>query len=373
MGFAEFQGNARVVAALRSMLAAGRVPHAMLFTGPRGVGKYTLARMFAQAANCERLADDFCGTCAPCQRIGRLAEPEPLVAQGLAERGENPDAAAVERAPLILQTHPDVWAVVPDPVRLRNPVARPMIRMGQIRAVQRAAHFRPGARRRLFLIDGAETMRWDYATVLLKILEEPPESATLILLAPNANLLLPTIQSRCLQFFFAPLPAAQVEEFLKQRTHLHAAERRLAAQLAGGSPGMALALDLDESARVRREVLRLVERAAEGRSFTEVFAQTAQLAKNEKERFENLLEVFYSVLHDLLALSHGPRESLLRNPDLKQELEALRTKASLEWVEKAVEGLDQLHARLRRNVGRQLGLDAVAIRLAGRAKSAKQA
>lgn len=366
MGFSEFIGNERIVTALRAMLAGARVPHALLFTGPRGVGKYTLARMFAQAANCERLADDFCGECPNCQRIGLLANPAPLIEQGLTERGENPDAATVERVPLILQTHPDVWTLVPDPVRLRNPVARPLIRMGQIRAVQRAAYFRPTARRRVFLVDGAETMRWDYANVFLKVLEEPPESATILLLAPNPNLLLPTIQSRCLQFFFAPLAAAQVEEFLKQRAHLKAPERRLAAQLSDGSPGVALALDLEESARLRREVLRLIEQAAEGRSFGEIFAQTAQLAKQEKERFENILDLFYSVFHDLLELLHGPRDSALRNPDLKRELEALSKKADLLWVAKAVEGFDRLHGRLRRNVSRQLGLDAIAASLAGR-------
>src|SRR5581483_12376694 len=60
VSFANFHGNARIVAALRGMLSAERVPHAMLFSGPRGVGKFTLARMFAQAANCERMRDDFC-------------------------------------------------------------------------------------------------------------------------------------------------------------------------------------------------------------------------------------------------------------------------------------------------------------------------
>ncbi|MCU1242444.1 MAG: polymerase delta prime subunit, partial [Candidatus Acidoferrum typicum] len=75
MGFSEFLGNERIVAALRGALRTGRVPHALLFTGPRGVGKFTLARMFAQAANCERLTDDFCGECATCQRISLLADP----------------------------------------------------------------------------------------------------------------------------------------------------------------------------------------------------------------------------------------------------------------------------------------------------------
>ncbi len=139
MAFSEFLGNPQIVAALRGALRVGRVPHAFLFTGPRGVGKYTLARLFAQAANCERLNDDACGECHTCQRIALLAEPQRLMEQGLAERGEGADAATVERVPLILQSHPDVWALVPDPVRLKSPVARPMLRIGQLRAVQRAA------------------------------------------------------------------------------------------------------------------------------------------------------------------------------------------------------------------------------------------
>src|SRR5260221_3791377 len=153
MGFTEFLGNGRIVAALRGALSSARVPHALLFTGPRGVGKFTLARMFAQAANCERLTDNFCGQCATCRRISQLADPQALLEQGLVERGESADAATVERVPLILQSHPDVWALVPDPVRLKSPVARPMLRVGQLRAVQRAAYFHPMACRPVSMVD----------------------------------------------------------------------------------------------------------------------------------------------------------------------------------------------------------------------------
>jgi len=366
VGFSEFLGNERIVAALRGMLGTGHVPHALLFSGPRGVGKYTLARMFAQAANCERLKDDFCGECAPCRSVGQLANPSPLVERGLIERGENPDTATVERVPLLLQTHPDVTVVVPDPVRWRSPVARPVIRMGQLRAVQRAAYFRPMARRRVFILEGADTMRWDYANIFLKILEEPPETATLILVAPAADTLLITIQSRCLRFHFAPVPVEQVEEFLKRRKDLKAAERRLVAQLAQGSVGAALALDLEESARLRGEVLRLIELGVDGGSPAKLFALTAQLAKSEKESFENILELFYSLVTDLLELSHGPKHCALRNPDLRKELEALSARTTLEWVGRATSRLDQLHGRLRRNINRQLGLDNVAVSLGNR-------
>ena len=369
MGFEEFLGNQRIVSALRGMLRRERVASALLFTGPRGIGKYTLARIFAQAANCERLKDDFCGECPSCQRIARLADPEPLVEAGLTERGESADAAAVERTPLILETHPDVWLIVPDPVRLRNPVARPMIRVGQLRAVQRAAYFKPQGRRRIFILDGADTMRWTDADLFLKILEEPPESATLILLAATPDAMLPTIRSRCLQFHFAPVPTEQIEAFLKDRAEEKSAkpaERKLAAQLAAGSPGAALSIDLAESARLRRSVLDLLHRAVTGEKYGDVFAATAQLAKQENESFENILALFYSLLTDVLESSESVKSSLLRNPDLRGEVESLSKKIDWQWVLRATRGLDTLEAGMRRNIGRQLGLDALVTSLSAR-------
>ena len=292
LSFSEFIGNQRTVTALRGMLAGERVPHAMLFSGPRGVGKFTLARMFAQAANCQRLPDDFCGECDPCRRIGLLADVRPLIEQGLAQRGERPDSATVERVPLLLETHPDVWAIVPDPVRLKEPVARPVLHVGQLRAVQRAAYFKPQGRRRVFILDGAETMRWDLASIFLKVLEEPPESATLILLALNPFQLLPTIRSRCLQFSFSPLATTEVEEMLRVCTEMNPAERKLAAQYAEGSPGAALGLDIAATAKLHRDALTVLERAVELRGVSNLFASTSALAKSQEIPFENVLEVF---------------------------------------------------------------------------------
>jgi DNA polymerase-3 subunit delta' len=364
MAFSEFRGNPQIVTALRGALRSGRVPHALLFTGPHGLGKFTLARLFAQAANCERLTDDACGECYSCQRVALLSEPQRLIEQGLIERGESADAATVERVPLILQSHPDVWALVPDPVRLKTPVARPMLRIGQLRAVQRAAYFEPMGRRRAFIIDGAETMRWDVANVFLKILEEPPGSATLILTAPSPYSLLPTIVSRCLQFHFAPLPAAEVEAILKEKSGLSPAAIRAAAQLAEGSPGYALEMDVEKESQRRREALKILDRASRGEEFAQIFAQTGALAKDRTTSFEDQLSVFYSLLSDLLELSSGIHTPQIRNQPLRKELEVLARRFNVDSILRALRGLDQLAAGARRNLNKQLGLEAFAADLA---------
>ena len=363
MGFDEFLGNERIVGALRGMLRKERAPSALLFTGPQGIGKFTLARMFAQAANCERVIDDFCGECATCLRIARLAGPAPLIEDGLTERGESADASLVDRMPLILETHPDVWLIVPDPVRLRTPVARPMIRVGQLRAIQRAAYFKPQSRRRVFILDGADTMRWDVANVFLKILEEPPPSATLILTAPSPYALLPTIVSRCLQFHFAPLAQEAVEKILREKTNRKPSEIKLAAQLAEGSPGLAIEMNVEKTAEKRRLALGILERAVQGQGFARLFADTAALAKDRETSFEELIGIFYGLLTDLLELTSKVQEPVFRNPSLKKELDALSKLVDRRWVMRAISGFDELHAGARRNLNRQLGLDALAAAL----------
>lgn len=364
MGFSEFLGNEKIVGALRNALRGQRLPHALLFTGPRGVGKFTLARLLAQAANCERVPDDSCGACNTCRQIAQLADLPRLVERGLGERGESADAATVERVPLIVQAHPDVWAIVPDPVRLKSPVARPTLRIGQLRAVQRAAYFQPVARRRVFILDGADTMRWDVAGVFLKILEEPPGNATLILTARSPYSLLSTIVSRCMQFHFAPLPAADVEKILKERSDRTPGDIRAAAQLSQGSPGLALEMDVDTVMRRRREALRILERAARGHEYGPLFADIAAIAKDREAPFEEQTGIFYSLLGDLAELASRIREPLLRNPALKKELEQLGKTIDVAWVRRALTALDELHAGSRRNLNRQLGLESLAVSLA---------
>jgi len=242
-------------------------------------------------------------------------------------------------------------------------VARPMLRSGQLRAVQRAAYFQPMGRRRVFIIDGAETMRWDVANIFLKILEEPPGSATLILTAPSPYSLLPTIVSRCMQFHFGPLPAPEVEAILKEKSNVAPAAARIAAQLSEGSPGQALAMDAEKESQRRRNGLKILERAARGEEFAQLFAQTNTISKDREISFEEQLSVFYSLLSDLLEISSGMASPQLRNVALRRELEGLAGKIDTGWVMRALQGLDQVSAGARRNLNRQLGLDALAAEL----------
>src|SRR5208283_1161758 len=150
-------------------------------------------------------------------------------------------------------------------------------------------------RRRVFILDGAETMHWNVANVFLKILEEPPGSATLILTAPSPYSLLPTIVSRCMQFHFAPLATSDVENILKEKSDRKPSEVKLAAQLSEGSPGLALEMNVEETAERRRNALNILERAARGQGFAQLFDATSVFAKDRESSFEDQLTVFYGL------------------------------------------------------------------------------
>src|SRR4029077_8379598 len=175
--------------------------------------------------------------------------------------------------------------------------------------------------------------------------------------------LLPTIVSRCLQFHFAPLPQADVEKILQDKTDRKPAERKLAAQLAEGSPGLAMEMNVEEAAQQRKDALRILERAARGESSAQLFAATAALAKDREASFGEQIAVFYGLLSDLLELTSGVKQPALRNAPLVKELTVLANSVNSAWVMRAISGFDELHAGARRNLNRQLGLDALAASL----------
>src|SRR5258707_6649931 len=185
-------------------------------------------------------------------------------------------------------------------------------------------------------------MRWDVANVFLKILEEPPASATLIRTAPSPYALLPPIVSRCLQFHFAPLPQAAVEKILKEKTGRKPAELKLAAKLAEGSPGLAIEMDVDAAAGRRRSALRILERAAQGQGFAQLFADTSALAKDRESSFEDQIAIFYGLLTDLLEITSKVKEPVLRNLSLSKELESLAKSVDAAWVLRAISCFDEL-------------------------------
>ena len=226
--FSDIHGNTQIVHRLRDMLARERFPHAVVLSGGQGAGKYTLALMLAQVLNCLAPTTtgglpDFCGKCANCRRIAQSADLDARFAEAVEAR-ENLRETDKKETRLFVQTHPDVLIIPPDPPQM-------MIKMDQVRRVIETIYYRPSeGRERVYIFTESSFMK-EAANSLLKVLEEPPEFATIFLLTENAGELLPTIRSRSMVFQLGALSAEEIERYLAE----HRPEWKAAERGAGGA------------------------------------------------------------------------------------------------------------------------------------------
>jgi DNA polymerase-3 subunit delta' len=242
-----------------------------------------------------------------------------------------------------------------------------------MRYVLREAYAAPASgRRNFFIFDQAERLRHDFADTLLKVMEEPPPLTTLVLVTDSPFSLRPTIRSRCVTLWFAPLSREQVLAGLEERRpEWKKADRELAASMAAGSLGAALGLDLDLYRQLRRHGLALLRAALAGDfSPAQLFDATSTLAGKAarfaddepplegRKGFEISLDILYSLLTDSVYLKVGVPDVGLRHPDLREELGSLSARADWPRLARVVKGLDGIWGAQRRNLSRQLALDA---------------
>src|SRR5580658_7942505 len=360
--FSDFHGNAETVHRLRDMLARNRFPHAVVLSGGTGSGKYTLALMLAQALNClaPTTTDglpDFCGKCANCTRIGQAADLDARFAEAVEAR-ENLRDTDKKETRLFVQTHPDVLIIPPDPPQM-------MIKVDQVRHVIESIYYRPAeARERVYIFTSSAFMK-EAANSLLKVLEEPPEFASIFLLTENAGELLPTIRSRSMTFHLGALAFTEIESRLAQlRPDWNARQRALVARLSEGAIGRALSFNLESYVAARNHALVMLKSALGTGEHTELFKVTESYRPGAegREKIDNLLRTLYSLLEDLMFLQSGA-ERLVRNTDILGELRKMSEVADFAWVQRAAEGLGEVERGLRRNLLRSLSLDAFATAL----------
>jgi DNA polymerase-3 subunit delta' len=360
MPFDSFIGNSKALASVRAMVAGGRVPGGLLFSGPDGVGKKTLARMLAKALVCERSDGDFCDACPRCHRAEQMFS---AAQEDLARRREIKEAAR------------RVEGLVYFDFQLLEPLTR-FILMEQIRQLRRVAYTRPFQfPRRVFIIDDAQTIHWQAVDLLLKVLEEPPETTSFILVCSNPYELRPTIRSRCLQILFQPVDESAILELLAKQERLTKTQVLLAARVASGSVAKARSFDLAAYEQRRKPWLEFLEAVARrvpassgGADWRPLFDSAKALAER-RDDFEATLDIGYSLLRDLLhVLLQGPGADLT-NVDVLPRLQAWAAGLGIQGIELLKSGLDQAYRLQIRNVNQQLGFEALGLEVSARSKA----
>lgn len=362
MIFGDFVGNESAVRYLREAIATDHFPQALVLSGARGAGKYTLAVKLAQTLNCINLEHtdglpDACGACSNCIRIGQSSDLDARIDEAIAAREELREADKKDTR-ILVQTHPDMMVIPPDPPQL-------LIKLGQVRSLIHAIYRMPAEAERAVYIFTSSAFMKEAANSLLKVLEEPPSHAAIILLAENPGDLLPTIRSRAAIVRLRGVPFQQIEAILaERRTDLRPAQSALVARLAQGAVGRARSFDLEKYLASRTDALTILRSATQEADLSMVFrmTETYRSGAEGQQKTVDLIRTLTSLLEDLLLLSSG-RDQLIRNIDLAKELGVIGQQISIDWIDRAQRGLNQVESGMRRNLLRSLSLDAYATSL----------
>jgi DNA polymerase III subunit delta' len=331
MSFAKLIGNERNKEILQRLLRRGHLGAALVFAGPGEIGKRQFALSMAKACNCQRsavdggFAIDGCDQCAVCRRI---------------DSGEYGDLTTIE---------PDGQ----------------YIKIAQTRALSEEVYYRPReGRQRFFIIDEADRLREEAANSLLKTLEEPPPTSTIILITSRPNALLPTIRSRVQRLNFSPISPPEMERYLALNYPRPAADTALLARITQGRIGLATAFDLSVYRQERRVLIEMIELVMAGDNHFRLLKAAEYLGKKEREDFEKELDRLNWLLRDLFLLAAGRAHGAVVNIDIADRLEILASKIGLRRLMIWVDKFNRIRAGLRINLNRQIAMEAALFELA---------
>jgi DNA polymerase III subunit delta' len=324
-----------------------RLPHALLFAGPKGLGKNAVAAWLAQLLLCINPSDvgDPCGHCQGCRLFAAGSHPDLHVVQ--------PEAVYKSSGTLIAQ-----YALrYPPGEKSKESKDSSVIRIDQIRSLTENAQTRPQiAACKVMLLSPADTMNVNAANSLLKLLEEPPPDSYLVLVADRPARLPATIRSRCarLEFHTPPLEAALA---WLQTQNLPNGEAKLLLELAGGAPLAALALAESGFLGQRSTLLEDMEKLANGQG-----DPLACAARWKPLGAERCLLWLQGWLSDLVVTAMQVSTARLHNPDLGSRLQAVEKRLDLKQLFQFAEGVTRSRSLLGGPLDEQLLLEDMLIR-----------
>ena len=319
IGFNDIIGHDEVIRHLRNAIKSGKISHSYLLTGESGSGKKTVARSFAAALQCESGGTEPCMVCDSCKKtIGN----------------NHPDIIFIEHEKPGLITVEEIRDQVIHDVSIRPYYGK----------------------YKVYIIPDAEMMNASAQNALLKTIEEPPEYAVIMLLTANADILLPTILSRCVRLDLKIVDDAVVKQYLMEHMHIPDYQAEIDATFAQGSIGKAKeAAASQEFSDLTENAMHLLE-YADKMDVSELTEEIKKLAA-DKTKIEDYLDLFQFWFRDVL-LFKATRE--IDNLVFKQEINYIRDQASersYENLEKILEAIDKTKVRLNANVNPELALE----------------
>lgn len=343
MAFENIIGQESVKSFFEKALESGRLSHAYLFVGERGVGKEALAIELAKSLLCEKSGACTPEPCTNCSRVAKLNHPDlHFIFPAPAKVRENDQIQIVE-------------SVVSNPYLRTELWANPTISIQRIREIRRKSAFKSfEGRGRVVIIVDSERMSEEASNSVLKILEEPPEKMYLLMISSRPNLLLPTITSRCQIVKFEPLKTAEIEDALiMNHPNVEKSKAKLTARLALGSYRRAVEL-LDENVQeLQVKSLELFRKSVQG-EFTQILyvEEILNTVQRDSKKVKDLLSLLLIWFRDALVFkeSNGKSEELLIYSDEAEVLKNFTQSFPNADLQSAVSTVEESLEQIDRNV-----------------------
>ena len=319
-------GHDSTVALLRRSLDEGRLAHAYMITGPRHLGKMTLAMDLARVLNCTA-AERPCGECAQCDRVSR-------------------------------SLHTDVKVVGVD--------EGVMIAIDQVREMQREVSLAPfEGVSRVIVIDESERLSQEAANGLLKTLEEPPDQVVLVLLAPDTGAVAPTLSSRCQLLELKRVNGATIVDALIRKHGIDAPTADQITRIARGRPGWAFrAAEDPEILEDLTNKLAELEEIVAG-NIEERFAHAASVASafdRDRDAGRRDLDMWLDWWRDLMLVKEGTPEFMIHASRL-DPIRAAAAKLTSAQIARTIAAIGETVSFLERNVNSRLALEQLFLSL----------
>ena len=367
MRFTDIIGQSVLKGRLFEAIRHGRLPHALMLTGPEGVGHLPLAFALAQYVNCENPSEeDSCGQCASCKMFGKAAHPDLHVVLPVISRSEGGKPVLTEA---YLETFREKFLQTPYlgyeqwQEALESANKQLFISVHEMRALKRKLLLKAfGAKYKVAIIWMAELIRVEGANAFLKLLEEPPERTLLIMTCSDPALLLPTINSRCQRFQLNRLEASEIQTHLENIKNLPSAEAHEVAAISEGSMGNALSFLSESTASLRQHYMEWLRAIYTGR-YDKIQACLAPILAGNKESQKVFLRFAQKKIRDGLMYAVGTQELALATSH-EQEFHANFSRLlNPGKVEHIIRELDASHRHIAGNAHAQMEFTALSLRL----------
>ncbi len=320
-GFKDVVGHKNIIKYIQNAVTADAVSHAYILNGERGSGKKLLANLFAMSIQCQDREEDgeACGKCQSCRRVMSGNQPDIIKVTH-----EKPNTISVD----------DIRVQVNDDI-----VIRPY-----------------SSRYKIYIIADADMMTVQAQNALLKTIEEPPSYAVIMLLTENAEVLLPTIRSRCVMMKLRNIKDQLVKKYLMEHLEVPDYKADVCVAFAQGNMGKAIMLaQSDHFNEIKEEAVHLLRNISEMTAAE--LTEAVRRCMSYKLEINDYLDVIAIWYRDVLIYKATKNVDRVVFSDQMKYIKERASKSSYEGIENILDALEKAKARIKANVNFELTME----------------